>query len=248
MSRKYKNRQGLTLLELVVVMVILVALAGILVPMLPGMLGRAHAVNHTANITEINKIWGLYTNVNGSYPDGLDSLISGTDLYDKVHSDEDLLAGQLEDGQADALIAAGITTVYSMSNTTDNATMEPYGATTTAVAIADDAYAAFLNGAAARRLFGVASTAALDDAASEFVVFGVGQNCTAIGANFGMQSAPIHFEDRGHSPIEHYSRFGVVFNTAELPARFVGTVAFHEGHLSGLDDGLAGWHGGHQHE
>jgi len=60
MSRKCKNRQGLTLLELVVVMVILVALAGILVPMLPSMLGRAHAVNHSANVSEMNKIWGLY--------------------------------------------------------------------------------------------------------------------------------------------------------------------------------------------
>ena len=248
MSRKYKNRQGLTLLELVVVMVILVALAGILVPMLPGMMGRAHAVNHSANVVEINKIWGLYANTNGGYPDGLDSLISGTDLYDKVHSDEDLLAGQLTDPQADALRAAGVRNVYLMDNATDNATMEPYvAAPATATPIDEDVYAAFLNGAAARRLFGVNATLVADAVASEFIVFGVGQNCTAIGANFGMQSAPIHFDDHGHSPVEHYSRFGVVFNTAELPASFAGTVAFHDGHLSGLDDAIAGWHGSHQH-
>ncbi|MCL4207053.1 MAG: prepilin-type N-terminal cleavage/methylation domain-containing protein [Pirellulaceae bacterium] len=247
MSRKYKNRQGLTLLELVVVMVILVALAGILVPMLPGMLGRAHAVNHSANVVEINKVWGLYANMNGGYPDGLDSLISGTGLFSQLPGGSDLIAAQLDDDQADALKAAGITTVYSMDNTTDNATMEPYGATPTTVTIDEDEYAAFLNGAAARRLFGDSATAALDAAASEYVVFGVGQNCTAIGTNFGMQSAPLHFDDHGHSPVEHYSRFGVVFNTAVLPASFVGTVAFHEGHLSGLDDAIAGWHGAHQH-
>lgn len=249
MPRKYKNRQGLTLLELVVVMVILVALAGILVPMLPGMLGRAHAVNHSANVIEINKVWGLYANMNGGYPDGLDSLISGTGLYDKVHSDEDLLAGQLTDAQADALKAAGVRNVYLMNNATDNATMEPYGATpATATPIDENGYAAFLNAAAVRRLFGdTATTVVDDDAPSEYVVLGVGQNCTAIGTNFGMQSAPIHFDDHGHSPVEHYSRFGVVFNTAVLPASFVGTVAFHEGHLSGLDDAIAGWHGAHQH-
>ena len=36
------RRSGLTLMELVVVLVILVALAGILVPILPSMIERAH--------------------------------------------------------------------------------------------------------------------------------------------------------------------------------------------------------------
>lgn len=244
MSRKYKNRQGLTLLELVVVMVILVALAGILVPMLPSMIGRAHAVNHSANVAEINKIWGLYANMKGGYPDHLDSLVAANALYVKLPSNEDLLVAELTDPQADALKAAGVQHVYNMNNATDNATMEPY-ASLVAVDIDEDVHAAFLNGAAARRLFGVNATTVADDAASDFVVFGVGQNCTVIGANFGMQSAPIHFNDHGHSPMEDYSRFGVVFNTAELPARFAGAVAFHHGHLSGPDDSQVAWYGGH---
>jgi hypothetical protein len=238
-------------LELVVVMVILVALAGILVPMLPSMLGRAHAVNHSANVSEMNKIWGLYANINGGYPDRLDSLISGTALFAKLpdHMDDDLVPGELTDPQADALKAAGVRNVYLMDDATDNATMEPYGAApATPTLIDEDVYAAFLNGAAARRLFGDTATTAAGDAASEFVIFGVGQNCTAIGANFGMQSAPIHFDGHGHSPIEHYARFGVVFNTAETPARFAGAVAFHEGGLSGLDDSQVAWHGGGHHD
>jgi prepilin-type N-terminal cleavage/methylation domain-containing protein len=43
------GRRGLTLLELVVVLVILVALAGSLVPMLPGMLSRARVAEQSAN-------------------------------------------------------------------------------------------------------------------------------------------------------------------------------------------------------
>lgn len=249
MSRKHKNRQGLTLLELVVVMVILVALAGILVPMLPSMLGRAHAVNHSANVTEINKIWGLYANMKGGYPDHLDSLVTGAgERYVKLPSDEDLLVAELTDPQADALKAAGVRHVYNMDDTTDNATMEPYVLPLAAVDIDEAVDVAFLNGAAARRLFGVTATSVADTAASAYVVFGVGQNCTAIGASFGMQSAPIHFNDHDHSPMEDYSRFGVVFNTAELPASFAGAVSFHHGHLSGLDDSQVAWHGDGHHD
>jgi type II secretory pathway pseudopilin PulG len=68
-------RQGLTLMELVVVLVILMALAGILLPMLPSLLTKTHDSVTTTNIGEVDKAITGYLNTNLSYPDQFDSII-----------------------------------------------------------------------------------------------------------------------------------------------------------------------------
>lgn len=54
------RRAGLSLMELVVVMAILIALAGLVVAILPSMLTRAHTSTHAANIAEIVRNMQLY--------------------------------------------------------------------------------------------------------------------------------------------------------------------------------------------
>ena len=71
------RRRGLTLMELVVVMVILVALAGIIVPLLPSMIERAHRSSQATNTSEVTKAIQLYQSLNGTYPDGYDLLSDG---------------------------------------------------------------------------------------------------------------------------------------------------------------------------
>jgi type II secretory pathway pseudopilin PulG len=61
------------LIELLVVMVILIALAGVLVPMLPNMLTRSHDSSVVTNITEAEKSIGGFFTVNLAYPDQFDS-------------------------------------------------------------------------------------------------------------------------------------------------------------------------------
>src|SRR6266446_306962 len=72
------RRRGLTLIELIVVLMVLVALAGILVPMLPSMLTRAHVAAHVTNVVEIAKAITTYQALNSGYPDQWDSLTDGT--------------------------------------------------------------------------------------------------------------------------------------------------------------------------
>src|SRR5580692_5139456 len=72
-----KSRPGLTLMELVVVLMVLVALAGVLVPMLPSMLTRAHVAAHTTNVTELTKVIMEYQALNNGFPDQWDSLTDG---------------------------------------------------------------------------------------------------------------------------------------------------------------------------
>ena len=119
MSRKSKNRQGLTLLELVVVLVILVALAGILVPLLPGMLGRAHTAEHGTNVTEINKAVEAFNLINRSYPDGLDQLtayavIPGANAGGTNACNGELVDVTLTATDVAALNAAGVINVWTL--------------------------------------------------------------------------------------------------------------------------------------
>jgi Tfp pilus assembly major pilin PilA len=69
------RRVGLTLMELIVVLLVLVALAGVLIPMLPSMLTRAHVAAHTTNVTEISKLIMSYQAFNNAFPNNWDSMV-----------------------------------------------------------------------------------------------------------------------------------------------------------------------------
>lgn len=261
------NRHGLTLLELVVVMVILIALAGIIVPMLPGMLGKAHSAAHSTNINELNKAWELYNMTYRGYPNGLDSLIDGeshvftripgsstTGLYTATTVSE--LASAVGTAASTTVSAAevltrleeaGITTVYNMNANTTSATFDPYvyasGATTpTPVTIGSSTPLCQINSTQVNSTLNA-------NLSGVYVVFGVGSRCTAVGRG-GIASAPVHFSDEtgdNANPANQYHRYGVIFDLTKDPAEFVGAVAFHEDGISGAAEGVAEYYGGHNH-
>ena len=68
------GRSGLTLLELVVVMTILVALAGILIPLLPGLFTRSAIATNSTNVPEIGKAIGEYQQMYLQFPNNWDAL------------------------------------------------------------------------------------------------------------------------------------------------------------------------------
>ena len=68
------RRRGMTLLELVVVMGILVGLAAILVPLMPNMLRRAHKATDATQSGELAKAIQTCQAATYSYPDRWDSL------------------------------------------------------------------------------------------------------------------------------------------------------------------------------
>lgn len=72
---KLSIRRGLTLIELTVVLLILAATAGILVPRLVGYTGRAHGATGADNMQEISKAIALYETNTGEMPNGWDSLV-----------------------------------------------------------------------------------------------------------------------------------------------------------------------------
>jgi type II secretory pathway pseudopilin PulG len=71
-------RRALTLMELVVVLVILIAVAGVVLPMLPSFLTKTHDAVTTTNISEVDKAIGGFFAANLAYPDLFDSLVDSS--------------------------------------------------------------------------------------------------------------------------------------------------------------------------
>jgi type II secretory pathway pseudopilin PulG len=127
------RRSGLTLIELIVVLTILIALAGLLVPMLPSMLTRAHTSTCSTNIAEAVKAIGTYQQLYSAYPNNWDALSDGTNMIDYfaggsmmpagvvsggtvpgVGGNGELTAGALTANEVAALTGVGITQLQSM--------------------------------------------------------------------------------------------------------------------------------------
>lgn len=59
-NRAVRRKGGFTLVELTVVLLVLVALAGILIPKVTGFVERSHGASVSSNIGEINKFVQLH--------------------------------------------------------------------------------------------------------------------------------------------------------------------------------------------
>lgn len=117
--REPRLRAGLTLLELVVVLVILAALAALVVPRLSGVVAQSSAATNANIVDDVNRSVGLFEARYGKQPSGWDSLLSSSDAYfTKLHPNltqttdvtkPKLQIGTLDAGQAQSLQLAGIT-------------------------------------------------------------------------------------------------------------------------------------------
>jgi prepilin-type N-terminal cleavage/methylation domain-containing protein len=223
------RRRGLTLVELVVVMAILVALAGIVIPLLPGLIGRAETSARATNHSEIFKWIQTYEATTSGYPYDFDSLIDqklGT-LASYVANSKTTPQFQMANltaNQVSALTGAGITSLQYMSNTTDTTlpltgqtgyyhnTFNPYPSAdrsadrftpTTSIQVVT------LTNEGQRQL-GLADNATLSTGV--YVVVGLGRRCSLVGT--GIADAPTNFFDNfklDPTQTGSYSRYGVVF-------------------------------------
>lgn len=250
--KKSQIRKALTLLELVVVLVILVALAGVLVPMMPGVLGKAHTSSGATNIMELTKWIETYHAVNLKYPDQFDSLCAAAGLYSKLpgYATAGTAAGgqityaALTAEESSALYNVGITSLLGMNNSTTNATFEPYAtAADIAITTTSTPSVAIADTTRIEALFNPSNTTVASTA--KYVIVGIGAKCTALGAKGVMLESPVHFGDEaGANPTDTYQRFAAVFDVSGTTARFVGVVAIHGGQLDSAAAPLKGFWAG----
>ncbi len=262
-------RRGLTLIELVVVLTILIALAGILIPMLPSMLTRGRTATVSTNVGEINKSIQTYYQLYNGYPDQCDALSDGTVLVDYLAGGvldpipappQGQVAGQISDGQLTAVElaavqAAGITKVNLMVGTAAQGaaipgwgpTFNPYlNAQTAPTPITTATHLAFIdpvnnpNALPAVQLLNLSPT-------GKYLVLGIGPRCTLVGKT--VAEAPIIFGDnQALNPEFGYERYAALYlvsdvgNPAAVPpvqARIIRQVQL-SGVISLQDIGIGG--------
>lgn len=236
-------------MELVVVMLILAAIAGVLLPLLPNMITRAHTSTSATNLGEIAKAIQMHQAAFNAYPSKLDSLLTGSSTlasYIPAVASGEMTTLQLNDDAYEALEHAGILQTANLTAATSgdwSPTFFPYGANSsldaTYTTLTSGINVAAITGTAAVREFSAPFNAS-------YVVFGLGSRSTMQGKT--LMEAPVHYsEHTGESPNDAYARYGIVFQltggtTGTEPldkARLVGICAFHKEGIEGLNKHLA---------
>jgi Tfp pilus assembly protein PilE len=258
-----RRRAGLTLIELVVVLTILIALAAIVIPMMPNILSRSHDASSATNISEISKALQTYNQLYFGFPNNLDNLVEagtggGSTLLGTLAGGGNL-AGQvqattLSAAQVAALNNIGITTVANLTGTSANGTASwsptffPYTTlyptlaantttltTTTNVAILTGTTTV---GATPTTGTGVATavTKLGVSPSGTYVVLGFGLANSAVGQV--IQECPVHFPDQSTiTPALYYERYGLIFKVSD-PAVPNFSNAIFVGTVCLLDDGI----------
>ena len=236
---KNARRDGFTLVELIVVLMILVGLAAVLIPAVTDMVARTNASTSSANISEVANSIQRYETQFLSYPDGLDSLTTdvtaaGLDLTTLTTG----LTGKLADVTLDVdllatLTAGGITSVGQHAAVTDNTFAKAQPATLTITSV--------LKGltAPAQVELGLETTTGV---AGKYIVLGIGTLAELNGQT--NLDAPVYFPETGTlNPETVYGRFLAVFQitdgTTALKRVKFATVITPTG--EGLNTGLANY-------
>jgi type II secretory pathway pseudopilin PulG len=267
MKREIHNsvgRTGLTLVELIVVLTILIALGAILVPLLPNMVSRSHDASSATNIGEISKQVQTYNQLYFSYPNNLDNLVDAaagsSTLLPTLAGGGNLngmvVAQTLTAAQATALNNIGITSFAKLTGTAANGTANwsptffPYTTTApnlpanvTLISPANLPSVAVLTGTTA-----VGGTPAVGTGLSigvaklglspsgTYVVLGFGSANSAVGKV--VQECPVHFPDQQTiNPATTYQRYGLIILVSD-PAVLNFTNASLAGVACLLDDGI----------
>ncbi len=226
------TRSALTLLELVVVLTILAALGGLLVPLAGGYREAATLSSAVDSISEVSKLVEV-ASMQGSfdYPDNLDSLIeTPNNPFSKLPTAAEFRVLQLDTNQVNVLARSGIRHVFDMNPTpsasaTFEATLPVVRTSLNGRPLTDSGSILRVSPAAVLRELKInsGSTAGVGNI---FVAFGFGDRNSLVGTH--VQEAPFHVPIVG-SPNTVYSRFLVIFEIPGAGAvggnvRFRGTV------------------------
>ena len=252
MRNKNQHQKGLTLIELLLVMTILIGLAGVLVPVFSNVIGQTHASSSSANIEGVVRQMENHRATFGLYPNDADLLLddAATEAivpFGGTVAATELTTAAITDRIGDALNDAGITNVIRHPETPP---AEENQTVFTGTAEAVDAGAAtptpanfVVLGADAITRLGLE---AIGTDVEQYVVLGLGNNSAAVGRS--MAASPVHYLPDGGSNEDIYSRFLMVYR---IPAgegsasiATVATVDVHDGdgEVVGLDNHITEWH------
>lgn len=235
-----KRQQGLTLLELTVVLLVLIGLSGLILPYAQGYLQRTHDSTGDDNLWELNNAINLFQSKYLSYPKGFHTLIENDgSVYDDLMNTSLVAPWTVNmQGAMSLTMGSGIDEVWEMKDGANNqsATFDAVsapisisngttvlGVVSTADIDGNGSYGdagettahhlayAFYNNTSMYNVFD-ADDGTLDgtDNCNKYVVFGVGPENEMI--NKVISDAPLHFaRSGGMGPEQKYNRFVAVF-------------------------------------
>jgi len=232
-----KARQaGMTLIELTVVLLVLIGLAGLMIPYVSGFVSKTHDSTGDNNIAELNNTIQRYQAQTMRFPNDLQSLVDVTTpgtpkIYSKLMNTDPLVyvpktytvgTNKLE---VASLKKAGISSIMSLGLGSPSATFNAAGPVTTltgtnSVGMLTVGLGAETQTGAGGDAYG-SIEAHLADATgqkrsnfnatcNDYVILGIGQENSMIGK--AMSDAPVHFAQNGNmGPDFKYNRFVAIF-------------------------------------
>ena len=233
-----KARQaGMTLIELTVVLLVLIGLAGLMIPYVSGFVSKTHDSVNSDSLAAVNGAIQRYDVQFMGQPNGYESLMSTVDtsgagaIYTKMMGGtgtNDYL--KTVSVQGSALAGVGIDTLREMNDSTGDATFAASDATITITNDSDlytlaalnvkgsdcgmsDAMGCIKDDAALAKILG-RSASTIDTSANDYLVFGIGSDSGMVGKT--MSEAPVHFAKTGAmSAANKYNRILAVYSVSK---------------------------------
>lgn len=249
-------RRGLTLLELLVVLTILIALGGIVIASLPGLLDRTQTATAAANVPEIDAAIkrNLVTH-HGQIGNRFDSLVIGSasingSVANYVGGREIFQSVTLGDNDRLALAQLGVTELVPAIESADNATFDSHDQPP--VALSGDSKVCAISSALAPELLRRMWNLPPSTDQARYLVFGLGEQCSLVGAGPSavFAESPVHFSDNNlSSPKNMYCRYLIVveltpLSERESTARYLGTAIPHLTGMQGVQTQLENYYSG----
>lgn len=250
----HAKRRGLTLIELVVVLAILVALVGLVVSLFPGLVARASRSTTASSLQDVARAVQINYTTTLGYGSGFDSLLNsgGANVYSGLTaaSSNQIARVTLSANDAAALNSAGISAVYHMTQVTGSNPDATFtvSITNSPVTIAASAPVAVLDATQASLLQSVRGSY-VPRGTAVYPVFGLNKYSTLVGPQGVMQDAPVRAGSTAiENPASSYQRYGLVFlvddsgPNSTRSARFLGAVAFTAGGIQTAEGNLQGYY------
>ena len=252
-ASRRKNQQGLTLIELLIVLFILAAVAGVTIGLVPNVQKRTHGSTSAASIRAGETALAAELFTTGRLGGGFDGLITATgDIPDYVGETaaEGFQAVALTTDSVDALNDLGIDEVYEaaadsfanlLAGGGENATFDGHDYTST-IAISGTNSIAALGATSVGEVeeaFNISG--AYSDAGDQIFAFGLGSRSDIVGANKSFKLAPVHTPGEG-SAATSYSRYAILvgYDDSEGEATFIGMTCIDDGsEFKSIDGNLA---------
>jgi len=217
------RQAGMTLIELTVVLLVLVGLAGLLIPYVSGFVTKTHDSTGSSNIQSLNNAMQRYAVEHyDNYPNKMDSLlVDGNTVFPKMMGEMMPMGGSgsyftpllLDSVKAKALTNVGITTVMVMADTGD-ATFANTDTTTPTKAIKTGNYVTEITGAPLADL-GHRLGKPVNTHIYHYVAFGIGDDATIAGQT--VSDVPVHFSRNGDMGANNaYNHFVGVFEILKI--------------------------------